>query len=58
MGYANVANYPLVFKASEMYFSQAVIWHKMHPALTRKDRMGRRVEKVRFSWKRGKVVGR
>jgi hypothetical protein len=57
-GYANVANYPPVFKAHGLYFSQAIIWHKMHPVLTRKDRMGSRVERIGFAWERGKVVGR
>jgi DNA modification methylase len=39
-GYANCANYPPVLKASGLYFSQAVIWVKEHPVLTRKDFMG------------------
>jgi DNA modification methylase len=39
-GYANVANYPPVFKATGLYFSQAIIWDKQHPVLTRKDYMG------------------
>jgi DNA modification methylase len=39
-GYANCANYPPVLKACGLYFSQAVIWHKQHPVLTRKDFMG------------------
>lgn len=39
-GYANVANYPPVLKANELYFSQAIIWDKQHPVLTRKDYMG------------------
>jgi hypothetical protein len=39
-GYANCANYPPVLKACEMDFSQAVIWVKEHPVLTRKDFMG------------------
>jgi hypothetical protein len=51
-GYANVANYPPVFKACGMYFSQAVIWHKMHPVLTRKDPSATRVERVGFEWRR------
>jgi hypothetical protein len=56
-GYANVANYPPVLAACGLYFSQAVIWVKEHPVLTRKDRMGSRVEPVGFAWERGKVVG-
>jgi DNA modification methylase len=39
-GYANVANYPPHLKASGLYFSQAIIWDKQHPVLTRKDCMG------------------
>jgi hypothetical protein len=33
-------NYPPVLKASGLYFSQAIIWVKEHPVLTRKDFMG------------------
>jgi DNA modification methylase len=55
-GYANVANYPPVLKACELYFSQAIIWAKKHPVLTRKDSRGSRVERVEFAWERGKVV--
>src|SRR4029079_1088870 len=39
-GYANCGNYPPCLKASGLYFSQAVIWVKEHPVLTRKDFMG------------------
>lgn len=39
-GYANCANYPPAMKACKLYFSQAIIWQKMHPVLTRKDFMG------------------
>ncbi len=39
-GYANCANYPPVLKACGLYFSQAIIWDKQHPVLTRKDFMG------------------
>ena len=39
-GYANCANYPPVLKATGLYFSQALIWDKEHPVLTRKDFMG------------------
>lgn len=51
-GYANVANYPPVFKATGLYFSQAVIWHKMHPVLTRKDFMGDH-EWCFYGWREG-----
>ena len=39
-GYANCANYPPVLKKVGLYFSQAIIWDKEHPVLTRKDFMG------------------
>lgn len=39
-GYANLGNYPPAMKAAGLYFSQAIIWHKQHPVLTRKDFMG------------------
>ena len=39
-GYANCGNYPPFLKKHELYFSQAVIWDKEHPVLTRKDFMG------------------
>lgn len=51
-GYANVANYPPALKAHQLYFSQAVIWHKMHPVLTRKDFMGDH-EWCFYGWKEG-----
>jgi len=38
-GYANCANYPPFFKKHGLYFSQAIIWDKQHPVLTRKDFM-------------------
>ncbi|MBX3351834.1 MAG: ParB N-terminal domain-containing protein [Phycisphaeraceae bacterium] len=51
-GYANIANYPSALKASGLYFSQAIIWHKMHPVLTRKDFMGDH-EWCFYGWKEG-----
>jgi DNA modification methylase len=39
-GYANCANYPAALAESGLYFSQAIIWVKEHPVLTRKDFMG------------------
>ena len=54
-GYANCANYPPFLKKHGLYFSQAIIWDKEHPVLTRKDRMGTRVKRVGFAWKWGKV---
>ena len=51
-GYANCANYPPVLKACGLYFSQAVIWVKEHPVLTRKDFMGNH-EWCFYGWKEG-----
>jgi DNA modification methylase len=51
-GYANCANYPPVLKAVGLYFSQAIIWIKEHPVLTRKDFMGNH-EWCFYSWKEG-----
>ena len=51
-GYANCANYPPVLKASELYFSQAIIWVKGHPVLTRKDFMGNH-EWCFYGWREG-----
>jgi DNA modification methylase len=51
-GYANCGNYPPVLKRCELYFSQAVIWVKQHPVLTRKDFMGNH-EWCFYGWKQG-----
>ncbi|RME99320.1 MAG: site-specific DNA-methyltransferase, partial [Alphaproteobacteria bacterium] len=51
-GYANCANYPPALKACGLYFSQSIIWHKMHPVLGRKDFMGDH-EWCFYSWKEG-----
>ena len=51
-GYANCANYPPVLKACGLYFSQALIWDKQHPVLTRKDFMGAH-EWCFYCWKEG-----
>jgi DNA modification methylase len=51
-GYANCANYPPVLKATKLYFSQAIIWVKEHPVLTRKDFMGNH-EWCFYGWKEG-----
>ena len=51
-GYANVANYPPALEACGLYFSQAIIWHKLHPVLTRKDFMGDH-EWCFYGWKKG-----
>ena len=51
-GYANVANYPPALVASGLYFSQAIIWDKQHPVLTRKDYMGAH-EWCFYGWREG-----
>lgn len=51
-GYANVANYPPAIAAAGLYFSQAIIWDKQHPVLTRKDFMGAH-EWCFYGWKAG-----
>jgi DNA modification methylase len=49
-GYANLGNYPPFLKKHGLYFSQAVVWDKQHPVLTRKDFMGA-FELAFYGWK-------
>jgi DNA modification methylase len=51
-GYANCANYPAALKEAGLYFSQAIIWDKEHPVLTRKDFMGAH-EWCFYTWREG-----
>jgi DNA modification methylase len=51
-GYANCANYPKPLAQCGLYFSQAIIWDKQHPVLTRKDYMGAH-EWCFYGWKEG-----
>lgn len=51
-GFSNCANYPAPLKASGLYFSQTIIWHKQHPVLTRKDFMTDH-EWCFYGWKLG-----
>jgi DNA modification methylase len=51
-GYANIANYPAALKAAGLYFSEAVIWVKEHPVMTRKDFMGNH-EWCFYGWREG-----
>lgn len=51
-GYANCANYPSALRENELYFSQAIIWNKLHPVLTRKDFMGAH-EWCFYGWREG-----
>jgi DNA modification methylase len=51
-GYANLGNYPPVLKACGLYFSQGIVWNKLHPVLTRKDYMGC-FELAFYGWREG-----
>ncbi|MBL8964918.1 MAG: ParB N-terminal domain-containing protein [Phycisphaeraceae bacterium] len=51
-GYGNCGNYPPVLRKHGLYFSQAVIWVKEHPVLTRKDFMGNH-EWCFYGWREG-----
>jgi DNA modification methylase len=51
-GYANVANYPPALASAGLYFSQSVIWHKLHPVISRKDFMGDH-EWCFYGWREG-----
>ncbi len=51
-GYANLGNYPPVLKACGLYFSQGIVWSKLHPVLTRKDFMGC-FELAFYGWREG-----
>jgi DNA modification methylase len=51
-GYANLANYPTALKAAGLYVSQAIIWIKEHPVLTRKDFLGNH-EWAFYGWREG-----
>ncbi len=51
-GYSNLGNYPAALKTSGLYYSQAVVWDKMHPVLSRKDFLGAH-ELCFYGWKEG-----
>jgi len=51
-GYSNLPNYPPALAANGLFFSQAVIWNKLHPVLTRKDFMGC-FELAFYGWREG-----
>jgi DNA modification methylase len=51
-GYSNIGNYPQALATNGLYFSQAIIWDKQHPVLTRKDYMGAH-EWCFYGWKEG-----
>jgi DNA modification methylase len=50
--YSNCGNFPRALKDCGLYFSQAIIWDKQHPVLTRKDYMGAH-EWCFYGWKEG-----
>jgi DNA modification methylase len=51
-GYSNVGNYPGALAECGLYYSQAIIWDKQHPVLTRKDYMGAH-EWCFYGWREG-----
>jgi DNA modification methylase len=51
-GYSNISNYPQAMKAAGLFFSQALIWVKGHPVLTRKDFLGDH-EWCFYGWREG-----
>lgn len=51
-GYANIANYPSALEAAGLKFAQQIIWHKMHPVISRKDFMGDH-EWCFYGWREG-----
>jgi DNA modification methylase len=51
-GYANLGNYPPALEAAGLYFSQAIVWNKLHPVLTRKNFLGC-YELAFYGWKEG-----
>ena len=51
-GYSNLGNYPPALRDCGLYFSQAIVWDKQHPVLTRKDFMGA-FELAYYGWKEG-----
>jgi DNA modification methylase len=51
-GYSNLGNFPPALQAAGLYFSQAIVWDKQHPVLTRKDFMGC-FELAFYGWREG-----
>ncbi|MCL2119651.1 MAG: DNA modification methylase [Planctomycetaceae bacterium] len=51
-GYKNLSNYPSPFKTNGLYWSQCIIWNKMHPVMNRKDFMSC-YELCFYCWKEG-----
>jgi DNA modification methylase len=51
-GWSNLANFPPALKAAGLYYSQAIVWDKGWPVLTRKDFMTG-FEMALYGWKMG-----
>jgi len=51
-GYKNLANYPAAFQKNGLYWSQCIIWNKMHPVMNRKDFLSC-YELCFYCWKEG-----
>lgn len=51
-GYSNLGNYPPAIRDAGLYFSQAIVWDKQWPVLTRKDFLGA-FELAFYGWKEG-----
>lgn len=51
-GYGNLGNYPPALAECGLYFSQGIVWNKMHPVLTRKDFLGC-YELAFYGWREG-----
>jgi DNA modification methylase len=51
-GWTNLANYPPALRECGLYFSQAIVWDKGWPVLTRKDFMGA-FELGFYGWREG-----
>jgi DNA modification methylase len=53
-GYVNAQNYLPAFADVGLYFSQCLVWHKMHPVLSRHDFNGD-FELLYYGWREGKA---
>jgi DNA modification methylase len=53
-GYVNAQNYLPAFADVGLYFSQCIVWHKMHPVLSRHDFNGD-YEVLYYGWREGKA---
>jgi DNA modification methylase len=51
-GYSNLSSYPSALKQHGLYFSQAIVWNKLAPVLSRKDFLGA-FELCFYGWKEG-----